>query len=298
MMETTLGIVAGLVAAVLQAFSYLFSRLFMIRGGRGASFLLAASHVAMGAMALALLPFVWRPGGPPWTRLVGPTVGAAGFYLIGQLGLFRVLRRMDASRISPLLGAKLIVVAVGAAMVFGERVGPVRWAAVLLCVAAAFLLNEIGGRMPSRVTGGLLVTLTGYALSDLSIKQLVLEMGALGPTAPLLGACYTYLLCAVGALAILARQGWPTRREWGLIVPHALTWFGGMCLLFLAIAWIGVVFAGIAQSTRGIVSVGLGVALTRLGYVTLERPAPAAVVWKRAMAAAMMTAAIALYSLG
>jgi hypothetical protein len=188
-----------------------------------------------------------------------------------------------------------VLAAIGFAFL-DQRIRAIQWLAVGVCASAAFLLNEIGGRMPWRVLAWLTFTLVGYALSDLSIQRLVHALAATGSRGPLLGAALTYLLCGAVGAGLLAPLGWPSRGVWVYVIPYALTWFAGMCCFFGAIDRLGVVLAVIVQSTRGVISIGMGAGLARCGMTDLEEHAPRRVVLKRAVAAALMVAAIGLYS--
>lgn len=296
-MNVGVGVVFGLAAAVLQSASYIFSRRFMRRGGVSAFHLLAVSHTLMGAMSVVILPFVWSRACPPLSAYWRPLIAAAGFYVVAQLSLFAALARVDASRVSPMLGVKVILLALLTTLIFGTPLGWLQWAAVIMTAASAFLLNETGGRMPLKAVAGVAGAVSGYAVSDMSIRQLVDALAPAGASAPLLGSCLAYALCGAAGLAVLAWRGWPARGVWADVAPQAVTWFAGMCFLFAAIGGIGVVFAVIAQSTRGVISVAMGVALARAGFVHLEQHAPRRVVVKRLAAALLMFGALVLYSL-
>ena len=138
-------------------------------------------HLLMGAASLVMLPFFWGQDVPPLRKLALPAVCSSMFYMIGQVCLFLVLRRVHASRVSPLLGLKIAILALITAFIIpGGAVTPLQWLAVGISVAAAFVLNESGGRL----SPGLIVTvLTGclfYSLSDMSIRWLIDSLAQLG----------------------------------------------------------------------------------------------------------------------
>ncbi|MEM6507538.1 MAG: hypothetical protein AAF711_19030, partial [Planctomycetota bacterium] len=56
-----------------------------------------------------------------------------------------------------------------------------------------------------------------------------------------------------------------------------------------------IILGNILQSTRGLMSILLGVLIAKLGHHHIESHAPLKVVIQRAIAAAMMIGAIALY---
>jgi hypothetical protein len=61
---------------------------------------------------------------------------------------------------------------------------------------------------------------------------------------------------------------------------------------------VGVVYGNILQSTRGLISLGLGAASVKLGLLHLESKTSRSVFARRLIATSMMTAAVVLYAVG
>jgi drug/metabolite transporter (DMT)-like permease len=291
-----IGIVAGLFAALFQALSYPASRWFVRREGGSPRVLLGLSHLWMGVGALALGLWVGFSGLRDIPSYMGPLLGASGFYLIGQMGLFAALERTEASDIAPLLGLKVIVLAALSAVFLGARFSWAQWGSVGLSVAAVLLLWERKGRIPSGVWAAVAVAVVGYSLSDLSIKALVQRLSVLyGARAAIAGVAASYMLSAVIGPFWLGRD---IRKRPGVVwaaLPFSIFWFMGMIFLYIAFDRAGVVLGNILQSTRGLMAVGLGVLLARMGLDIVESRQAAAVTGRRVAAAATMSAAIALY---
>jgi hypothetical protein len=292
------GIGFGLGAAFSQSLSYVASRQFLARSGAGARALWVLSHVLMGVWSLLALPFLWGPGVPPLREWIIPAAGSAGFYLVGQAAIFRVLKTVPSSRVAPMLGSKIVVLALVTAFALGRPLGGLQWAGVAMSAVAAWLLNETGGRLPWRTTAFVGLAVLGYCLSDLSITALVNALGPTGPRAPFLGVALSYTLCGLVALPFLAWQGeCRAAAVWRLATPYALAWFVAMGFLYACFGTVGVVFGNILQASRGLMSIALGVALASQGLTHLEERVRPAVVWKRAAAAVLMLAAVAVYVL-
>jgi len=290
----TAGIVLGLVAAIFLSASYVLSRLFVIRRERGGVQLLVAAHVIMGAVSLVAIPFAWPRQMPHFGAYATPLAGSVGFYLVAQAALFFALRRTDASRAAPLLGLKVPFLAVITVFLLHQPLGGMQWVAV----AAAFVLNRVGGRIPAAALGGVLLACLSYCGSDLSIKALVVSLESVGQfRAVLLGVLLTYSFCGLVAVAVLPVVGLRVLREWHYAVPFAAAWFAAMLALYACFASVGVVLGSIVQSTRGLISIVMAAFLARAGLVHLERKLPAAVVVRRLAAAALMAGAISLYVL-
>lgn len=291
------GIASGFASALFQSFSYVGSRWFLKRSGGTPMQLLGISHLWMGAAAFLLFPLLAGSGMPPLRDYYLPALGSTVFYMIAQAGLFLALRHTDSSRIAPLLGLKVFVLALISVLVLHKAMNGWQWSAVALSVAAVFLLNESGGRLSWAAMAAVWGTVMGYSLSDLCIKELVVSLAPTGARAALIGVCVTYMMGAVVGLPLVANRRILNGRLWLMSLPFAAVWFVSMLFLYIAFARIGVVFGNIIQSSRGLMSIGLGVLVVRLGMIDLEKQVGRRVVGRRVAGAALMSAAIVLYML-
>ncbi len=299
-MTTLLGILLGLATAFSQCFAYVFSRMFVIKHREAYWKLLLVSHLYMGAASLVGILFIWPRQLPPLQEYIIPLLAAGGFYVAAQTGLFMVMRMTNPSRIAPLLGVKILILAVLATQLFGHSLSPLQWIAVLACFTAVMTLNFSGGSLPTKALILLLLTCTGYSLSDLHIEKLVRALGDL-PTlhAAVWGALATYvLLGALAALIAVVTKPAELFSEWRLSLPFSALWMIAMLTLFICIGILGPVFAIILQSSRGLMSVVLGVILAKRGWSDIEPHLPRRVFIQRIAAATLMIAAVALYALG
>jgi len=302
-----IGIITGLLAAFFSALSYLVSRHHVrthpdLRGEGGGPRLIVQSHVLMG---LACIPacLVLRPagGGPAPSSFLPPACLCAVAYLIGQGCFFRALREVPASRLSPLLGLKIAMLAGIVSLVLGPPLDVRQWVAVVLSVIAALALQRGDDRLPARALGLILVACFCFAVADLAIVTLIgrLAGGGAAPIgrfhAGILAMAITYVAC--GAVLIPAAPWmWPRSRSgWLPAVQYSLIWLLAMIALYACLGQVGAVFGNILQSTRGVMSVVIGAALARAGWHDLEERVDRATLLKRIAAAMLMTAAIALW---
>lgn len=300
------GVITGLVAAIASAVSYLVSRHHGNRRGGGSLRLLVLGHAVMGAVCLPLAwllrPAAWPAVGAwlPWLA------GSAGCYLLGQAAVFAALKRVSASRLAPLLGLKIAVLAVIVSVLPGTPLDARQWLAVALAVAAAALLGRGAGVTPAGL-GLLAATCSAFACSDLCIVRLIdgLQGGLRGSGAPLgrlhagaLAMALTYAACG----GVLAWLTWLPRArprdggDWRAAVQYAGAWLGGMVALYACFGTVGVVFGNILQSTRGLIAVLLGAWLAHAGWHDLEEPIDRGTLVRRTLAALLMTVAIGLYA--
>ncbi|MEM1211848.1 MAG: EamA family transporter [Planctomycetota bacterium] len=305
-----LGVLTGLLTALLASLAYLTSRAYTLKHG-SAYRLMAISHAWQGLACLPLAWWLWPDGltltGPvrftpsPW---VGWVVATSLFYLLGQTTLFLVLRRVHASRISPILGIKVAILALCTVGLLGDTLTPLQWTGVVLSVAAAWTLNQTGGRLPWTVLGLLTITLVGYCGSDLSIRVMIDTLVNATPDGQhpvklaVFGAAASYVFSGVLALLVLPWLGSRDPKAWTAALPYAACWLGSMLALFACFALVGIVLGNILQSTRGLMSIGLGALLAARGHHHLEAHVPRGILVRRTLAATAMTAAVALYVLG
>ena len=265
------GVFLGLGAAFCQSLSYVFSRLFLSQFPRRSFTLLALAHVIMGALALCILPFVIPQSLPNWKELAPPLLGASVCYLCGQTCLFMALRYAEPSRVSPLLGIKIVVLALVTTVFMQSNYTFLQWTAVGLSVTAALMLRQSGSRIPWDSMAWVLAACVGYAFSDINIRLLVQRFSYLPLSrAALVSACLSYLLCLFFTCPLLLFSPRPGLRMWGYAIPFALAWFTAMLFLFACFGSIGVVFGNIVQSSRGLLSVVMGSLLAKWGWHFLE----------------------------
>jgi drug/metabolite transporter (DMT)-like permease len=309
MTDLCLGVISGLAAAFFSAVSYLVSRHYGLtqraRGRKGTALrLLATSHLLMAVVSLPLTWTAWPAAAPAVSRFALPLAASIGFYLLGQASLFTALKRVEASRVAPLLGLKVVMLAAVVSFVLGEVLDMRQWLAVSLSIVAAAMLQAGRGAVPARAFGFVLSSCLSFAVSDLWIVRLIdgLQAGVVASGGVIsrlhaggLAMTLTYGLCGAMFAPLVAVLRPSTRADWTAASQYAAAWLVSMVGLYCCFGLVGVVFGNILQSTRGVMSVALGVVLAHLGWHELEQRVERATLLRRVAAAVLMTAAIALY---
>ena len=309
MTDLGLGVVSGLAAAGFSAVSYLVSRHYGLGqralGRKGAALrLLAVSHLLMAASCIPLTWAAWPATSPPVQLFAGPLAASVGFYLLGQTSLFAALKRVEASRMAPLLGLKIVMLAVIVSFVLGHVLDTRQWLAVALSVAAAVMLQVGRGAVPIGAFGFVLSCCLSFAISDIFIIRLIdgLQAGAMTSSVAIsrlhaggLAMALTYGLCGLLFVPLVVALRPYTRTDWVAAAQYASAWLLSMVGLYCCFGLVGVVFGNILQSTRGVMSVALGAALAHFGWHELEQRVDRVTLLRRLAAALLMTAAIALY---
>lgn len=127
-----------------------------------------------GLTALAFLP-LWLLGGqvPDWALVWQPLV-VGGLFVAGQVLAILALTRGDVSVATPMLGIKILLVAVFASAIAGTPL-PLRiWAAAMLATVAVALMGFSGRSQHRRVRFTLIcsaLAAASYAMFDALIQQ-------------------------------------------------------------------------------------------------------------------------------
>ena len=293
-----LGIIFGLGAAVSQSFSYLSSRAYLSKYSSSYE-LLVVSHIMMGIFSLVILPFLPTGHIPEFKVYAWPLAACAIAYFWGQFSFFMTIRHLEPSRAAPLLGLKIITVALFSVLFFNGHLSLWQWGAAGLCLIGAVVSNWSGKSISISGALWLVSTCSGYSLSDLYIRELVDTLGRDKLILnSVIGAVYVYIFCGIAAFPVIFFISGEKIKKFKLGLPFAIFWFGAMLLLFSCFAQIGAVYGNIVQSTRGIISILLGVLIAHLGHAHLESKISTILLIRRIIAAFLILGAIILFSRG
>jgi drug/metabolite transporter (DMT)-like permease len=166
------------------------------------------------ALGIAFAPLLLLPGVPlmeiPWLRV---TISGA-LWFAGNLCLLFALSRGDVSVATPIMGSKVVMVALVSVVLFGESV-PVRWwiAAFLSAAGITLLRAERGGTHRNMMATIFFATTSSllFAVSDVLIQHWASPklFNRYLPVTPLIGAVFTLVL-------------WPKFREPLTAIPRSL----------------------------------------------------------------------------
>lgn len=311
------GITAGLSAAFCQSLTYLAARHYVQRRvvaeGRGGASreMLVLAHVWMGLFSLVLLPFVWPAGGLSFKALFDPAWKMCVLYLLGQVGTMIALRHAEPSRVSPLLGFKIVVLAGIASFADQPHVAgtapaahgltSLQWLAVGMSVLAAIALSYSGPVMRKRALFGVLLACVAYSFADWNITRTCMAVESLGVPALqasliTVGICHG--LCGFVGAAALPAWGSKKRRDWLDAAPYAVAWFVAMLFLYWCFAMVGPLLGNILQSTRGLMSILMSSLLIYWGHHHIEPVSSRGAFLRRLGAGALMFSAVSLYVIG
>lgn len=288
----------GLVTAVFQSLSYLFSAWF-VKSYRSGLRLLIASNIVMGIFTLPLVPFV-IPELMPAEKILPFSLTLLlwiGIFAAGQGTFFALLRQMESSRASSLLGFKILVLAAIYMVINHTPLNFRQFLAVLLCTAAGVAINWSGGKKFT-LGGGFWLTATVifYSLADIVETRLV--------TMPASGniirdsfrvSVVCYAIMGLATLPVLFKVK-VNKAMLLKAAPFSLAWYLSQVTLYIAFGTVGTVFSNVLMSFRGVLSVLLGALAAVIGFTSLEAKLSGKDWIRRGICALAMVGAIILYS--
>lgn len=255
------------------------------------------SFVANWVICVVFAPacFLWRGTAHPWSDYWQPAVVALTF-LAGQSFIFLALHRGDVSVTTPVMGGKVIFVALLSSVLRAGEV-PLTWWIGAACSAAAVGLFHAGEKHSARRHLGPTVGLTLLSAFSFGLGDVLLQkwVPAWGP-----GVFFPPMFLAVGLYSFVFVPAFhaPLREMTG----EAWRWVGCGALLsainnvgFVLVIgiWGAATAANIVYSARGLISV---VAVWAIGhwFANEERHLAPRVFRFRLAGAGLMLAAIAL----
>lgn len=251
------------------------------------------SNVAMGVCFAPL----WFLGGPgqPWSLVWQPLVGGALFF-IGQIFTFMAQTRGDISVATPMMGLKVLMVALASTMLLAEGIPLKWWFAAGLSTLGVALLGRAGG---AKKHHHVLMTMAcaaaasaAFATADVLIQKWARIWGP-GRFLPLM---FGSVALASVTLVPLFREPLSTipRAAWRWLLPGAILMALQAALLATTMGiWGDATAANIVYSSRGLWSVA-AVWLIGHWFQNREQQLGGAVLRWRLAGATSMLAAIVL----
>lgn len=242
---------------LLSAVIYVVGALLLKRAVEAGADVWRATCICNVCTALAFLPLVVL-GGHLLAEVWWQPVVVAIIFVVGQILSVLALRIGDVSIATPVLGLKIVLVAVFTTVLLAERLGPALWMAAALSSVAIVLLNR--SRPGAHVSVGPTIALAGgaalaYALFDVLVQKWSPAWGA-----------GRFLPVMMGVAALLSLALWPLGRRRSSSVARAVPgwvlWAGAGCLGVQSMMFVSTVAiyghatsANVLYSSRGLWSV-------------------------------------------
>lgn len=296
-----MGIICGFLAALCNSFGYLLNARFLKKYNEPGR-LLTYALICMLILSVPFAPFLF-----PFASLINPGQFAlkiivwVAVFMLGQGAFFLSLRFFEASRLSSLLGLKIIVLAAIFILFNHGTLNWLQWLAICISAISAMIFNWSGAQKQNSL-GWIFVfmTLICFSLADILETSLVMQVKSSGFSD--LRSAFSTVSILYPALGLAALPGMlkykPSKDQFCLAFPYAAVWLLSQISLLLCFAKILPVYGNVILATRGVFSVLLGITLPIIGLGELEQAVSRRKWLQRIIGALLMVGAIALYSRG
>ncbi len=287
---------ALIVLPLLGAFVFTISALLLKRASALGAGLWRTAFVCNCAGAVLFSSLLAMGGPPVRVALLWQPLCVALCLFAGMLAQFLALEKGDVSVAVPVLGLKVVAVALITPLLTNDRVDARLWAAVLLSAVGIVVLNrKQDGRRPNHV--GITILSAGFAAASFgTFDVLVQKWGPAWGAGRLLPIVYA--MNGVLSLALIPKFRTPLsalpRAAWKWLVPAACALAVQSVLFVGAVALYGkAALANVIYSARGLFSI-LAVWLVGHWFANAEQGLGRRTLAWRLLGAALMLSAIIL----
>jgi drug/metabolite transporter (DMT)-like permease len=216
---------------------------------------MACFHINNWTGLLVFLPLAFFETQPVAWHLWYMPVGLGLVFFIGSWFTFIAMQRGDVSLVTPVLGSKVVFVALGASFLIAGSMKPLMWVAAIITTGGIFLMSATDFKTPkgARLAGPVVMALISAALFAFADVFLQKWAPGFGPKTFLaLLTCTTGLL-SLGAMTLLPKRPpipWNRATQWsigGSVIIAAQSMTLGLALAFFNDA-VGV---NVVYATRG-----------------------------------------------
>lgn len=217
-----------LVAAIGYAIASLLLKKALTEGAHP----MACFHINNWVSSLAFLPLALFEKGPvAWPLWLIP-VGVGGLFFTGGWFTFIAMQRGDVSLVTPVLGSKVVFVALGSSLFIAGSMKPLMWVAAFITTGGILLMSATDFKTPkgARLAGPVVMALVSaafFAFADVFVQRWATEFGPMMFLAIMSGTTGTLSVLAMSLLPKAPPIPWNLATKWslggsGLIAAQAL----------------------------------------------------------------------------
>jgi drug/metabolite transporter (DMT)-like permease len=163
-----------LLLPLLAGMVYVIAALFLKRAAESGANVWRTAHVCNMTITLMFMPLVLLGGTIPSWQLCWQPAVVGLLFMAGQIFTLLSLNKGDVSVATPVLGMKILVVALLSAAFIREGIGTNLWLAAILSTAAIALLNFSRVQPHQRIGSTIFLAAlaaTAYALMDVLVQK-------------------------------------------------------------------------------------------------------------------------------
>ncbi len=232
---------------------------------------MACFHINNWTSTLAFLPLAFFETQPVhWQQWYVP-VGLGVLFFIGGWFTFIAMQRGDVSLVTPVLGSKVVFVALGASIFITDSMKPLMWVAAIITTGGIFPMSASDFKTPkgARLAGPVVMALISaalYAFADVFLQKCAPAFGPKTFLAILAGTTGVLSLFAMTLLPNRPPIPWNRATQWSLggstlIAAQSMT-------LGLSLAYFNdAVGVNVVYATRGMWSLAVVALLLMAGVI-------------------------------
>lgn len=239
-----------LVSAVGYAIASLLLKKALTEGARP----MACFHVNNWACSLSFLTLsFFEKKAVAWELVLYPICVGAIFF-IGGWFTFVAMQRGDVSLVTPVLGSKVVFVALGASLLIAGSMKPLMWVAAIITTVGIFMMSATDFKTPkgARLAGPVMMALVSaafYALADVVLQRWAPEFGPMTFLSIMAG---TTGVLSLGAMLLPGAPPIPWNRATQWSIGGSAIIGGQSMLIGISIAFFNdAVGVNVVYATRG-----------------------------------------------
>lgn len=200
---STGGIPWYLLLPLVSALGYAIASLLLKKALTEGAHPMACFHVNNWTCSLAFLPLMLLEKQAVNWSLVWMPVSVGVIFFVGGWFTFVAMQRGDVSLVTPVLGSKVVFVALGSSLFIAGSMRPLMWAAAFITTAGIFCMSATdiktpkGARLAGPVVMGL-ISAAFYALADVLLQRWAPEFAPFG--------FLTLMACTTGVLSLVVMR--------------------------------------------------------------------------------------------
>ncbi len=249
-----------LLLPLVSAIGYAVASLFLKKALTEGAHPMACFHVNNCTSGLVFFPLALFETQPVAWHLWPIAAGIGALFFTGGWFTFIAMQRGDVSLVTPVLGSKVVFVALGASLFIAGSMTPLMWAAAIITTAGIFLMSVTDFKTPkgARLAGPVVMALVSaafFALADVFIMRWAADFGPRTFLALMAGT--TGLLSVVALLLPNAPSiPWSRATRWSLAGSSLIA--GQSLILGISLAFFNdAVGVNVVYATRGLWSLAV-----------------------------------------
>lgn len=245
-----------LLLPLVAAIGYAIASLLLKKALNEGAHPMACFHINNWTSSLAFLPLALFETQPVSWHLWYIPVGLGVLFFTGSWFTFIAMQRGDVSLVTPVMGSKVVFVALSASLLIAGSMKPLMWIAAIITTAGIFLMSATDFKTPkgARLAGPVVMALISAAFFALADVLLQMWAPAFGPKTFLALLAGTTGMLSLLAMTLLQKAPpipWNRATQWA-IFGSILIAVQAIMLSFALAFYHDAIGVNVVYATRGL----------------------------------------------